>query len=276
MCAAGSIQFGMGILEEILEGKCDEVARLRDPARLDATARALAAASPPRDFAGAVRRADQRLAVIAEIKRRSPSKGPLALDLDVAALAKSYEAGGAAALSVLTDERWFGGSKADLTAARAATDLPILRKDFVIDAAQVDETRALGADAILLVARALRGDLLAGLHARAISLGLAALVEVHDETEVERALAVGATLIGVNSRDLRTFAEDLSTAERLVTLIPSDVICVAESAVRGAGDAERMAQAGCDAVLVGEALVRSVDPESLVRALGAARCSPRR
>jgi len=266
----------MGILEDILAGKRDEAARLGEPAQRAAVADALATAPAPRDFAGALRRADGRLAVIAEVKRRSPSKGALAVDLDPAALAESYGAGGAVALSVLTDYRWFGGSVADLVSAREATDLPVLRKDFVVDPAQVDETRALGADAVLLIAAALPGGLLADLHARATGLGLAALVEVHGEAEIECALAAGARIIGVNSRDLRTFAEDLPRAERLAAYIPAGVLRVAESAVRGSGDATRMANAGFDAVLVGEALVTSEDPESLVRAFGAARVSPRR
>ena len=276
MSAAGTIRSCMGILDDILEAKRDEIARLREPARRVATERALAASSPVRGFASALRDPDGRLAVIAEIKRRSPSKGALAPDLDPVSIAKSYAAGGAAALSVLTDERWFGGSAADLAAAREATDLPVLRKDFIVDAAQVDETRALGADAVLLIAEALPGALLADLHARATDLGLAVLVEVRDGAEIERALDAGARIVGVNSRDLRTFAEDLSTAERLAACMPPDVSCVAESAVRSVSDAVRMARAGFDAVLVGEALVRSEDPESLVRALGAARVSPRR
>lgn len=266
----------MGMLSDILADKSDEVARLQEPARRAEIEVALGAAPPTRDFAGAVRRTDGRLAVIAEIKRRSPSKGPLAPDLDPAALAVRYEAGGAVALSVLTDERWFGGTSADLLAARVATSLPVLRKDFIVDALQVSESRALGADAVLLIAAALESSLLADLHEQATGLGLAVLVEVHDEAELDRALTAGAGIVGVNSRDLQTFAEDLSTAERLVKHLPPDVIGVAESAVRSDADALRMASAGFDAVLVGEVLVRSEDPESQVRALGAARVSPRR
>ncbi len=266
----------MGVLDEILAGKRDEVARLRTPGEREATERALAAAPAVRDFAGALRRADGRLAVIAEIKRRSPSKGPLAPDLDPGPLARSYEAGGAAALSVLTDERWFGGCLSDLAEARVATEVPVLRKEFVIDPVQVDESRAAGADAVLLIAAALSGESLTEMHARAADVGLAVLVEVRSEHEIDRAVDAGASIVGVNSRDLQSFSEDLGTAERLVELLPAGVLAVAESAVRTAADAARMARAGFDAVLVGEALVRSEDPESLVRALGTAYVSPRR
>lgn len=265
----------MGVLDDILAGKREEIARLRTPAAASAIARALAAAPAPRDFAGALRRRDGHLAVVAEIKRRSPSKGDLAPGLDPVATAKAYEAGGAAALSVLTDSRWFGGSLDDLVAARAATELPVLRKDFTVDPVQVDEARAAGADAVLLIAAALDDAALAALHAHAVSRGLDVLVETHDEAEVDRALAAGARIVGVNSRNLQSFAEDLGTAEHLVRRIPADVIRVAESAVRTESDADRMAAAGFDAVLVGEALVRSVDPESLVRAM-AARVPTRR
>ena len=179
--------------------------------------------------------------------------------------------GGAAALSVLTDQLYFGGAVADLQDAREATQLPALRKDFTIDEVQVYETRAIGADAILLIVAALPDDtLLADLHALAEGLGLAVLVEAHDAGEVERARAAGARIVGVNSRNLATFAEDLGIAESLASMLAFDVIAVAESAVRQPDDAARMAAAGFDAVLVGEALVRAADPADLVRALGAA------
>ena len=196
---------------------------------------------------------------------------PLAPDLDPSTTAKAYEGGGAAALSVLTDAPYFGGSVADLQEARAATEIPVLRKDFTIDEVQVYEARAIGADAILLIAAALPDDaVLTDLHALASELGMGVLVEAHDAAEIERALAAGALVVGVNSRDLATFAEDLGVAESLSALLPADVIAVAESAVRSAADAARMAAAGFDAVLVGEALVRADDPAALVRALGAA------
>jgi indole-3-glycerol phosphate synthase len=186
-----------------------------------------------------------------------------------------YEAGGAAALSVLTDHPFFGGTVADLQVAREATELPALRKDFVIDEVQVFETRGVGADAMLLIVAALPDDgMLADLHALGLELGLAVLVETHDEREIERALSAGARIVGVNSRSLQTFAEDLEIAERLAALVPPDVIRIAESAVRSVEDAARMAAVGFDAVLVGEALVRAADPAALVSAMAAIAVAP--
>ena len=223
-----------------------------------------------------MRRADGHLALIGELKRRSPSKGLLAPDLDPAPTAKAYEAGGAGALSVLTDLPYFGGTVDDLQVARAATELPVLRKDFTIDEIQVYEARAIGADAILLIAAALPDDaLFVDLHALAVDLGLGVLVETHDESEVARAVEAGARVVGVNSRNLATFDEDLGIAERLSTLLPTDAIAVAESAVRSAEDAERMARAGFDAVLVGEALVKAPDATTLVRAMTSATVARR-
>ena len=258
------------MLGEILVTKKAEVARLR---RRAAAIECEAAAAPaPRDFAGALRREDGRLAVIAEIKRRSPSKGILAPGLDPAEVAARYAAGGAAALSVLTDGPYFDGSLDDLRTARAACPLPVLRKDFTLDPLQVYEARAAGADAVLLIVAALPDDaVLAALVSLAAQLGLAALVEVDDEPGLERALAAGAGVVGVTNRDLRTFGEDLGRAERLAALIPPTVISVAESAIRSPADAQRMADAGFSAVLVGEALVRSRDPEAAVRAMAALR-----
>ena len=258
------------MLGEILVTKQAEVARLRR--RAAAIELEAAAAPAPRDFAGALRREDGRLAVIAEIKRRSPSKGILAPGLDPAEAAAGYAAGGAAALSVLTDGPYFDGSLDDLRTARAACPLPVLRKDFTLDPLQVYEARAAGADAVLLIVAALPDDaVLAALLSLAGELGLATLVEVDDEPGLERALAAGAGVVGVTSRDLRTFGEDLGRAERLAALIPPTVISVAESAIRSPADAQRMADAGFSAVLVGEALVRSRDPESAVRAMAAVR-----
>jgi indole-3-glycerol phosphate synthase len=208
-----------------------------------------------------------QVAVIAEVKRRSPSKGALAADLVPEVLAKAYQAGGATCLSVLTDQEFFGGSAEDLMAARAATDLPVLRKDFTVGPADVCDARLMGADAVLLIAAALSAPVLAELHALARHLGLDALVEVHDEAEVEVAVAAGATLIGVNQRDLVTFEVDTGRAVRVAAAIPDDVIRVAESGITGAGDARRLAEAGYHAVLVGEALVRSGDPTAAVAAL---------
>ena len=228
----------MSVLDEIIDSKLDEVAALR--ARETALLDAAHAAGPPRDFAAALRRPDGTVAVIAECKRRSPSKGDLAPDLDPVAAAVAYEAGD-------------------------ACSIPVLRKDFTIDPLQIVEARGAGADAVLLIVAAIPDDaLLADLHTVALEWGLAVLVEAHTEDEIDRALRAGARIVGVNSRDLSTFAEDLSVAQRLATRIPGDVVGVAESAIRSRDDAARMAAAGFDAVLVGEALVRSADPGALV------------
>ncbi len=226
-----------------------------------------AAATPlPRDFAGALR-ADG-LSVVAEIKRRSPSKGDLDPSLQPELVAKEYETGGAACLSVLTDADYFGGSEGDLVAARQASGLPVLRKDFTVQEADVVDARLMGADAVLLIVAALDDEELRRFAARAEDLSLAALVEVHDEEELERALAAGAGLIGVNQRDLRTFEVDHERACRLAAQIPADVIAVAESGIRDAADAERLAAAGYDAILVGETLVRAgVDRPARLREL---------
>ena len=261
----------MTVLDDILARKRDEVTMLRRPQTRDLLRRTALDAPAPRDFSGALRRADGHVAVIGELKRRSPSKGPLAPDLDPATTAKAYESGGAGALSVLTDLPFFGGMVEDLVSAREATALPVLRKDFTIDEVQIFEARAIGADAILLIVAALADDaLLADLREAAVELGLSVLVEAHDAAEIERALAAGATIVGVNNRNLATFAEDLGVGEELAGLIPPEVIGVAESAVRSPADSVRLGAVGFDAVLVGEALVRSDDPAGLVRDLGAA------
>jgi indole-3-glycerol phosphate synthase len=229
------------------------------------------AAGPTRPFAPALRRKDG-MAVIAEVKRASPSRGALAPFLDPAALARSYQAGGAACLSVLTDEKFFRGSEADLVEARAATELPVLRKDFTVGPADVYDARRMGADAVLLIAAALRRSELQELAGLAATVGLAALVEVHDESEAEIAVEVGADLIGVNQRDLVTFEVDPARAERVAKILPSGVTRVAESGIRDACDVRRLADAGFDAVLVGEALVTAADPEGAVRALLGSTC----
>ena len=266
----------MTILDEILATKRDEVTVLRRPQTRDLLRRVALDAPPPRDFTGALRRADGTVALVAELKRRSPSKGDLAPDLDPAPTAKAFAAGGAAALSVLTDHPYFGGTVADLQAAHEAVEIPILRKDFTIDEVQVYEARAIGADAILLIAAALPDDsVLADLHALAHDLGLSVLVEAHDAAEIARACAAGAQIVGVNSRDLATFTENLDGAAAVVDLIPSTAIAVAESSIRSAADAARMAAAGFDAILVGEALVRASDPTQLARDLTAARVTRR-
>ncbi len=227
-----------------------------------------AASHVGRDVVGALRGAPG-VAVIAEIKRRSPSRGDLAPDLDPASLARQYEAGGAACLSVLTDARFFGGSPADLRAARAAVGLPVLRKDFTVGPRDVCDARLMGADAVLLIAAVLEDRLLADLVALAGRLDLAALVEVHDAAELGRALAAGATLVGVNQRDLRTFAVDRDLAARLAPSFPPDVVAVAESGIRDAADAARLAAAGYRALLLGESVVTSADPRGAVAALAA-------
>ncbi len=226
-----------------------------------------ALANPPaRGFAAALRRPGA-VTVIAEIKRASPSKGPLAPHLDPSATAAAYERGGASALSVLTDERFFCGSEEDLAAARNASGLPVLRKDFTVAPHDVYDARLMGADAVLIIAAALSEPELTALTALAMSVGLDALVEVHDEDEAERALGAGATLIGVNQRDLETFQVDTARAERVAKVIPSSVTRVAESGIESGDDVRRLADAGFDSILVGEALVTSADPEGAVRSL---------
>jgi indole-3-glycerol phosphate synthase len=258
----------MAVLDDILARKRDEVTMLHRPEVRDLLRSRAIEAPPTRDFVGALRRSDGRLAVIGEIKRRSPSKGDLAPDLEPGPTAKAYEAGGAACLSVLTDRPFFGGSVDDLQVARDATTVPVLRKDFTIDEVQVYEARAIGADAILLIVAALPDDAhLADLHTLAVELGLGALVETHDAFELDRALRIGARVVGVNARDLGTFAEDLGGAEQLATRLPDEVVAVAESAIRSVADAARMGDAGYDAVLVGELLVTSDDPTATVRQL---------
>jgi len=254
-------------LDAILEDHRDQAAADHRP--IEDLVRSARAMDPARGF-GAALRAATGLGVISEVKRRSPSKGALALDLDPAALAERYEAGGATCLSVLTDERWFGGSAADLVAARAAVGLPVLRKDFTVGPHDVCDARLMGADCVLLIAAALDDTELASLHDLAVEIGIDALVEVHDEAEVDRALAVGATLIGVNQRDLVTFEVDTERAVRVAPCIPDDVVRVAESGIRGPADAARLADAGYHAVLVGESLVTSGDPAEAVAALRSA------
>ncbi len=253
-------------LDRILAAHREAAARdERDLGSLMARAEGI---GPPRPFAAALGD-DEGLAIIAEIKRRSPSRGDLALDLVPGDLARAYEAGGAACLSVLTDEAHFGGSPDDLRAARGACHLPVLRKDFTVDERDVVDARLMGADAVLLIVAALDDSDLARFHELATGLGMAALVEVHDVAELDRALACGATLIGVNQRDLTTFEIDRTLAIRMVPFFPKGVIKVAESGVRGAEDAMDLAAAGYDAVLVGESLVTSSDPVSTIGTLRA-------
>jgi indole-3-glycerol phosphate synthase len=224
-----------------------------------------AAAYTPKDFIGALRQ--PRLAVIAEMKQRTPSMGVLADDYRPADIAHDYAEGGAAAISVLTHMAGFGGRPDHIRMVRAATQLPILRKDFVTDPYEIAEARACGADAVLLIVAALEPAQLKDLLAVTRGRGVAALVEVHDEAETSAALESGARAIGVNHRDLRTFAVDLGLTERLRKMVPKDVVFVAESGIHSAADARRMREAGADAILVGEVLMRSNDPAAQIREL---------
>ncbi|MCL1588372.1 MAG: indole-3-glycerol phosphate synthase TrpC [Actinomycetia bacterium] len=207
------------------------------------------------------------LSVIAEIKRRSPSAGDIDVTLDPVSQAIKYVAGGASAISVLTEPDFFGGSLADLESVRNAVDVPVLRKDFTLDAAQIWEARACGADAVLLIVAALSDTLLSELIDVAADVGVDAIVEAHTGQEVHSALAAGARIVGVNNRDLATFTTDLSVAESVAELLPSDVVTIAESGVSDVEGACRMRDAGYDAILVGEALVRSENPAAFVAAL---------
>ena len=219
----------------------------------------------PKEFVGALRR--PHLTVIAEMKQRTPSMGVLTEDYRPADLARTYAEGGAAAISVLTHMAGFGGRAEHIQAARLATDLPILRKDFITDPYEIGEARAAGADAVLLIVAAVEPAELRRLLAVVRSRGLSALVEVHDENEVSVALEAGAQVVGVNHRDLRTFEVDLGLTERLRKLVPSDVALVAESGIHTVDDARRMREVGADAILVGEMLMRSPDPSASLREL---------
>ncbi len=223
------------------------------------------AAYAPKDFLAALRR--PRLAVIAEMKQCTPSMGELVEDYRPADLAHAYAEGGAAAISVLTHMAGFGGRIEHIRAVRAATELPILRKDFVTDPYEIAEARACGADAVLLIVAALESGRLRDLLAVARSRGVAALVEVHDEAQTASALEAGAKAVGVNHRDLRTFTVDLGLTERLRRLVPPEVVLVAESGIHGPEDARRMRDAGADAILVGELLMRSRDPAAELQEL---------
>ena len=253
------------ILERIVAATTALTAQRRAELPLAGLARLAAAQPAPRDFLAALRQPG--ISVIAEIKRASPSKGLLRADLDPAALAAVYAAHGAAAISVLTEPNCFQGSLADLAAARAAVTLPLLRKDFIVDPYQVYEARAHGADAFLLIVAALSSPALADLIELGRELGLTALVEVHDEAEVALALAAGAPVVGVNNRNLADFSVDLATTPRLRPLIPPAIPVVGESGIHSAADLARLAAAGVDAVLIGEALVTSADPGARLREL---------
>ena len=261
---------GGDVLARICAAKREHVARRKAELPLPRILERLAVGPPPRGFARALRaaRAAGRPALIAEIKKASPSRGLIRADFDPPALARAYEAGGAACLSVLTDGPFFQGRDADLAAARAAVALPALRKDFLLDPWQVAESRALGADAVLLIMACLEDAPAAELAAAAGELGLDALVEVHDEAELERALALpDRTLLGVNNRDLRTLAVDLATFERLAPRVPAGRFLVAESGLHAPADLARVARAGARAFLVGESLMREPDVAAATRRL---------
>ncbi len=255
------------ILDEILGHKRAELAaaRVREaPEKL--ARRAEEMTEPLRDFAAAIARGPEPR-VIAEVKRRSPSRGEIRADFDPVVCARAYAEGEAAAISVLTDETFFGGHLDFLAAVRGAVSVPLLRKDFVIDAYQVDEARVAGADAVLLIAAALAPDALANLRERAEKLGLCALVEVHDEAELDAALAAHARVIGINNRDLRTFETDLAVTERLAPRVPEGVVVVAESGIFTRTDMARLAASGAQAFLIGESLMREADMAGALRRL---------
>jgi indole-3-glycerol phosphate synthase len=248
----------------IVEEKKREVARLRP--RAQTLLKEAETATPARPFASALRRSGE-VRLLAEVKRRSPSAGEIRPGADSVDVARRYAAGGAAALSVLTDERFFGGSLDDLLHVRAAVDLPVLRKDFVIDSLQLSEARAAGADAVLLIVRILEQSQLRDLHTAARELGMDVLVEIHERSELDRALAACATLIGINNRDLSTFQTDLALSLDLAPGVDSGVTLVAESGIRSSEDVRRLGAAGVDAVLVGESLMRQPDLQAAAEAL---------
>ncbi|MFT3726724.1 MAG: indole-3-glycerol phosphate synthase TrpC [Terricaulis sp.] len=255
------------ILDKIVAYKRDEVATRRAATSLAALERTIADQDSPRDFVAALERAAPK-ALIAEIKKASPSKGLIRADFDPAVLARAYQAGGAACLSVLTDAPSFQGSEENLRLARAAAPgIPVLRKDFMIDPWQIAESRAIGADAILIIMAAVDDAHARDLFQSAQSYGMDALVETHDEAEVDRAVSLGAKLIGVNNRSLQTFVTDLAVTERLAACIPSDCLIVAESGIASPADIARLQRAGAAAFLVGESLMRQGDVTAATRAL---------
>jgi indole-3-glycerol phosphate synthase len=262
----------MTVLDDIIAGVREDLAERQARVSLDELKELAAKAPDAKDGVAALR--GEGVRVICEVKRSSPSKGALAAIADPAALAVDYAAGGAAAISVLTEQRRFGGSLADLDAVRAAVDTPLLRKDFIVTAYQLWEARAHGADLALLIVAALEQPALVSLIERAESIGLTPLVEVHDEEEVRRAVDAGARLIGVNARDLKTLQVKRDTFARVAPAIPDGVVRVAESGVRGPHDLLAYAAAGADAVLVGESLVTEKDPRAAVADLVTAGSHP--
>jgi indole-3-glycerol phosphate synthase len=260
------------VLDEIIDGVRADLAERQARVGLDELKERAAGAPRARDGVAALK--SDSVKVICEVKRSSPSKGALAAIADPAGLAADYEAGGAAVISVLTEERRFGGSLADLEAVRDRVDVPVLRKDFIVTSYQLWEARAHGADLVLLIVAALDQDALVSLVERAESIGLTPLVEVHDEEEVERAVDAGAKIIGVNARNLKTLEVDRGTFARVAPEIPEGIVRVAESGVRGPHDLIAYANEGADAVLVGESLVTGKDPRSAVADLVAAGAHP--
>jgi indole-3-glycerol phosphate synthase len=254
------------ILERILATKREEIQSARRAVSLEEIERRARAQPGARDFVGALqaRIAPGGAAVIAEIKRASPSKGLLRKDFDPAAIARSYQAGGAACLSVLTDKNYFQGAAEHLSAARAACKLPVLRKDFIIEPYQVYEARAIGADCILLIAAAVGGDALRELERLARSLGMAVLIEVHDGNELDAAISLETSLIGINNRNLRTFSTSLQTTLDLLPRVPAGKIVVAESGIRDRKDVEYLRKHGVHAFLIGEAFMRAPDAGAAV------------
>ena len=265
------------VLQEIVQRKHQEVAERAARTSLRELSARAADAPPVRGFAAAIEAeiAAGNAAVIAEVKKASPSRGVLRADFDPAAIARGYESGGAACLSVLTDVDFFQGDDGHLRQARGACALPVLRKDFIVDPYQVAEARAIGADCILLIVAALDDERLAALSEQALELGMDVLVEVHDMAELERALQVPAPLLGINNRDLRTFAVSLDTTLALKEAVPGDRRLVTESGILAPADVQRMRAAGVDAFLVGEAFMREPDPGAALQRLFSGTGAPR-
>jgi indole-3-glycerol phosphate synthase len=263
---------GPSVLDDILDGVRADLAARQQAVSIDELKQRAERAHAPRDAMAAL--GGDRISVIAEVKRSSPSKGALAAIADPAALAADYEAGGAHVISVLTERRKFGGSLDDLAAVRARVDIPILRKDFILTSYQLWEARAYGADLALLMVVCLEQEALVSLIERAESIGLTPLVEVHTEEELERAVAAGARVIGVNARNLKTLEVDRDVFAKIAPKIPDNVIKIAESGVRGPHDLLAYARGGADAVLVGESLVTGKDPRKAVEALVTAGAHP--
>lgn len=255
----------MSVLDDIIAGVRQDLKEREDRVPLARIKEMEAQVPEAKDALGALRGRDGAVKIISEVKRSSPSKGTLAAIPDPAALASTYEAGGASVISVLTEQRRFNGSLADLDAVRAAVDIPILRKDFIVTPYQIHEARAHGADLVLLIVAALEQNALVSLLERARSLGMEALVETHSRLEALRAMEAGASIIGVNARNLKTLEVDRSTVEQVIDVIPPDVVAVAESGVATAHDVFEYAKWGADAVLVGEALVTSGDPRTSIQ-----------